>query len=248
MSYIIAFVSFAGLNKEFPVQCFRTDMNLDDKVIVRRADGKLRLATIEKLQYLNWDCNGRIECKREESTLNVDGDIVLPKGCPLIYGVSTADIFVSELKLNGWIPITPGKRMYRTALAYINASSIAYIFVRKNGLDIQILPRQNIIEIKPYSLYEHSFNTGKVVRHSLAHTTFNLFEGILRFSNSFISNEDDLERFFSPQGAADKRTEELKRQANQRKIERDDEIERDDDSVELIGDYPDDMYMGYHMR
>lgn len=67
MSYIIAFVSFSEIEKEYPVQCFRTDLRAGDEVVVRRADGKLRLAFISKRQYLNWDCNGRIECRRKEA-------------------------------------------------------------------------------------------------------------------------------------------------------------------------------------
>lgn len=66
MSYIIAFVSFEDSTKEFPVQCFRTDIKQGDKVIVRRADQKLRPALVKDLKYLNWDCSGRIECKSDE--------------------------------------------------------------------------------------------------------------------------------------------------------------------------------------
>lgn len=220
MSYIIAFVSFSESEKEFPVQCFRTDIKVGDEVVVRRIDGKLRCAKLTHLKYLNWDCNGRIECRKDECTFSADGDIVLPKDCPLVYGISTPDVFVKELKSLGWVPIKSRQRMYRSILANLNRSSISYIFVRKNGIDIQILPRTNNDPIKPYSLYERSFTEGKVVRHSFAHTTFNLLEGILRFSNSFLCNEEDLERYFVPQGESDKRTEELKQQARERKASR----------------------------
>ncbi|MDI5834422.1 hypothetical protein ODY93_22985, partial [Shewanella xiamenensis] len=47
-----------------------------------------------------------------------------------------------------------------------------------------------------------------------------LFEGVLRFSNSFLSNEENMERYFVPQGESDKRTEELKKQAGERKSSR----------------------------
>jgi hypothetical protein len=90
---------------------------------------------------------------------------------------------------------------------------------------------------------------GKLVRHSLAHTSFNLFEGILRFSKSFTNNEADLDRYFAPQGCSDKRTEELKMQAEERDAERKRiKAEQDYYSLEVIGDYPDDMYLGYHMK
>lgn len=220
MSYIIAFVSFSESDKEFPTQCFRTDIKIGDEVVVRRTDGKLKLATIAHLKYLNWDCSGRIECKKDECTCNTDGSIILPKGCPLVYGISTPEVFVKQLKSIGWIPVKSKQRMYRTVLANLNSSSISYIFVRKNGIDIQVLPRTDNNPIKPYSLYERSLTEGKVVRHSFAHTTFNLFEGVLRFSNSFLSNEENMERYFVPQGESDKRTEEQKKQAGERKSSR----------------------------
>lgn len=216
MSYIIAFVAFAESNKEFPVQCFRTDLALNDEVVVRRVDGQLKIATICQLQYLNWDCEGRIECKKVESGIDNDENIILPKGSPLNIGTSTPDSFIKTLRDNGWIPVKSRQRMYRTVLANVNATNIAYIFVRKNGLDIQILPRSGSERIAPNSPYENSLTEGKVVRHSLAHTTFNLFEGVLRFSISFLNNESDLERYFSRQGSSDKRTDELREQSRSR--------------------------------
>ncbi len=217
MSYVIAFVSFEASTKQFPVQCFRTDLKQSDKVVVRRTDGKLRYAVIEYLKYLNWDCNGRIECKIDEIKKYSVDNIVLPKGCPIVCGISTIEILVKELRACGWIPVKSKRRQYRTVLGFANRSKVAYIFVRKNGVDIQMLPRTENKIVKPYSMHEISFTEGKVVQHFLAHTTFNLLDGILRFSKSFIENEIDLERYFIPQGRSDKRTEELKQQAREAK-------------------------------
>ncbi|MBB3231966.1 hypothetical protein [Halomonas stenophila] len=220
MSYIVAFVSFEESTKEFPVQCFRTDVKRRDKVIVRRTDGKLRSAIIQNLKYFNWDCNGRIECKEDEVIYKADGEIVLPKGSPLVFGLATHDIFIKELKLHGWVPVKSRRRQYRAVLGCTNATKVAYIFVRKNGVDIQILARIDHEVIKPYSLHALSFSEGEMVHHFLAHTTFNLFEGMLRFSKSFIENEVNLDRYFIPQGRSDKRTEELKKKARERKSSR----------------------------
>ena len=214
MSYIIAFVSFSESGKGFPVQCFRTDLRVGDEVVVRRTDGKLRIASILQLQYLNWDCNGRIECRREEILVDETGNITLPKGSPLHVGISTQDAFTKYLKASGWVPIKSRHKMYRVVLAYVNDHSVSYIFTRRNGIDIQVIPKVDSRPVKPYSYYESSFSDGKVVRHSLAHTTFNLFEGVLRFANSFQNSEKDLERYFVPQGSTDKRTEELKQKAS----------------------------------
>lgn len=220
MSYIIAFVSYSESGRDFPVQCFRTDLSVGDEVVVRRTDGKLRIAAISQLQYLNWDCNGRIECRREEASLDEAGNINLPKGSPLHVGTSTQVAFTKSLKASGWVPIKSRQKMYRAVLACVNKNSISYIFTRKNGIDIQIIPKVDENPVKPYSYYEGSLGDGRVVRHSLAHTTFNLLEGVLRFANSFQNNEEDLDRYFVPQGSTDKRTEELKQKAKERKASR----------------------------
>lgn len=220
MSYIIAFVSFSESGKEFPVQCFRTDLRVGDAVVVRRTDGKLKIAIISQLQYLNWDCNGRIECRREEASIDEAGNIGLPKGAPLHIGISTQDTLVKSLKASGWIPIKSSQKMYRAVVACVNESHVSYIFTRKNGIDIQVIPKVSESPVKPYSYYDGSLSDGRVVRHSLAHTTFNLLEGVLRFANSFQNNEEDLDRYFVPQGSTDKRTAELKQKVKERKASR----------------------------
>jgi hypothetical protein len=71
MSYIVAFVSFDASEKEFPVQCYRTDIKVGVDVVVRRQDGKLRVARIHRLEYLNWNCYARIECIKSEAKVNL---------------------------------------------------------------------------------------------------------------------------------------------------------------------------------
>lgn len=225
MSYIIAFITFENPTKKFPVQCFRTDIKQGNQVIVRRADGKLKPAIVQDLKFLNWDCNGRIECKLDEVEYSSNGDIILPKGSPLIYGISTPDVFIRELKSHGWVPVKTKRRQYRAALGFVNNYNAAYIFIRRNGIDIQLLPRADSKVLNPYSMHEISFTEGKMVQHFLAHTTFNLFEGILRFSKSLIENEMDLDRYFISQGRSDKRTEELKQQARKKQASRDDMLD-----------------------
>lgn len=213
MSYIIAFVSGITSSKSFPVNCFRIDLKVGDHVIVRLFNRQLIYAEITGLRYLNWDCKGRIECKVSETSIGPEGRVILPPGLPIHVGVATSISLINELRLIGWVPIKKRQKMYSSVLANVNSSSNAYIFIRKNGIDIQVLPSPNPIIPKPYSLYEGSFTQGQVVRHSLPHTTFNLFYGILRFSDSFLNNEKNLDRYFVPQGSTDKRTDELKNKA-----------------------------------
>lgn len=219
MSYIIAFVSYSNFNNnEYPVQCFRTDLVRNDEVIIRRADGKLRTAKVLRLEYLNWDCQSFIQCKRSECYFDSVGNLCLPSRSALIVGIATAENFIKKLQDCGWIPLKSHRNTYRKIFAKTNDSQLAYISIRKNGVDIQLLPiTEAKLPIKPYSLYDSSFSLGRVVRHSLAHTTFNLYEGLLRFSDSFINNEINLDRYFIPQGEKDKRNDVLKEEAALRK-------------------------------
>jgi len=219
MSYIIAFVSYTDFtNKKYPVQCFRTDLKVNDIVLVRRTDGQLRFATVLKLEYLNWDCKGFILCKKSECSIDDHGNLCPPSNSAIIFGVATPEVFTKKLIDSGWILLRPHSATYRKILTKTNGSQIAYIFIRKNGIDLQILPiSEEKLPIKSGSLYRQSLTQGKVVRHTLAHTTFNLYEGVLRFSDSFINNELNLERYFIPQGETDKRTDALKKDARLRK-------------------------------
>lgn len=217
MSYIVAFVRFSAEGREFPVNCFRADMVRGDDVVVRRADGSLRYAVVSHMQYLNWECQASIECKKDEAAIDGEGTIVLPKGSPLKFGMLDSASFCRALKARGWVPVKKTQKMYIEILAFANNSAVAFIFVRKNGIDLQILPKVSNEPIRAYSLSQRSLSEGKVVRHSLSQTTFNLYEGIIRFAESFAQNESDLERYFVPQGSKDRRTEELKRKSEAEK-------------------------------
>ncbi|MGW7233007.1 hypothetical protein ACWGIE_07430 [Pseudomonas fulva] len=220
MSYIVALVKFLDSTKIFPVECFRTDLASNDQVIVRLGSGELRHALVVQKKYLNWDCKGRVECKVSEASESRIGEIILPRGCPVIAGVATPTVFVSAARSMGWIPQKPSQRMYKNVLAKVNEASTAYIFIRRNGIDIKVVGSVADEGLRPYGLCNCSLSEGRVVRHSLAHTTFNLFEGILRFCKSFDGNEADLDRYFVAVGESDKRTEELKAISKARKSQR----------------------------
>lgn len=220
MSYIIAFVKFLDSTKIFPVECFRTDLAPNDQVIVRLGSGELRHALVVQKKYLNWDCKGRVECKASEASESSIGETILPRGCPIISGIATPTAFVSAVRNMGWIPQKASQRMYRNVLARANETRTAYIFVRRNGIDIKVVEGVADELLRPYSLCNCSLSEGRVVRHSLAHTTFNLFEGVLRFCKSFDGNETDLDRYFVAVGDSDKRTEELKAISKARKSQR----------------------------
>lgn len=241
MSYIVAFVSYQGSEKRFPVECFRTDLVVGEDVVVRKSDGKLTIARICEVQYLNWDCKSRIECKLTEAKVTDGYRITLPSGSPLVRGVSTFEEFMAQLRTMGWLRLKPGRNTYRAVYAHMNQSDIGYILTRKNGIDIQIVPIKDNRPIQQGSVYGRSLGEGRVVRHALAHTTFNLFKGVLRFARSFMNNETDLDRYFVSQGSSDKRTPELREQSRRHRISFGSYDPYDNENV-----YPEDMPFGYH--
>ncbi|MBB3048974.1 hypothetical protein FHR99_003248 [Litorivivens lipolytica] len=197
---------------------------------------------------MNWDCKARIECLLEEASQNAVGQYIVPDGAPTTYGLSSPEAFSKELRAHGWVPMKTKRRQYRAVFGKANQSRVAYIFIRKNGIDIEMIRSNDIEELKPYSFHQRSSDIEKAVAHYLAHTTFNLFEGLLRFSESFINNESDLDRYFEAQGSKDKRNEMLRRQGQVRDAERRRlKAERDYYDPDDHGDYPEDMYLGYHI-
>lgn len=233
MSYIIAFVKFSKLGNTYPVECLRTDIKVGDTVLVHMPNRRLTPATVEQLQYLSWKCKGQIKGKTSEAVKSDDGDWMLGN-VPTVVGLATNEVFVAELKRMGWISLKRG-HVHMAALTNSNQTASANILVRRNGIDLQILPAKRVALPRPFNLAQESITEGRVVRHYFAHTTFNLYEGILKFAISFMSNERSYDRFFKSVGSSDRRTEELRQEAERRKRVK---AEREPDA---LSDYYDEM-------
>lgn len=210
LSYIVAFVDLDEHTKPIPVECYRTDLIVGDQVVVSVDDGSLRRAIVVELQNLNWSCRHRIECKASEATETSKGQILLPGESPVRVGICTEESFISAAQAIGCIPVKPSHRTYRLILLAENAKIRARIFLRKNGIDLQLVDKDPNGLPEPYSIVNSSLSEGQSVRHYYSHTKFNLFEGILRFCRSVMNDEPDLSRYFIAVGSNDKRPEEFK--------------------------------------
>lgn len=202
VSYIVAHVKFATHGLAYAVECFRNDLVVDDEVIIRFPRRPLVVGRIVELSYLNWACSGKIICKSSETSISPQGRWISPKEIGTC-GLVTSEAFVKDLVANGWVHFKPG-RGYRFALTYENASCSANILIRKNGIDLQILQPRKIPVIKHFAFSQDSSNDGRFVRHHFAYTRFNLYEGIQRFANSFMADENNLDRFFTSVGTSDR--------------------------------------------
>ena len=208
MSYIIAYVKFPETSIDYPVECYRTDLKPEDSVLVSLADGRIKQAVVTKLSYLNWECKSKIECKESEAIRTSEGLLQLPIGSPICNGLATPSAVATALISRGWTPLETFS-YYNFVLTYSNENQTANIFFRKNGVDLQIISSIPEIKLKPHTRLPDELAHGRIVRHYLSQTSFNLFEGVLRFSGSFVSNEGNYDRFFVAVGSKDKRTSDL---------------------------------------
>jgi hypothetical protein len=207
MSYIVAFVRLPGTSKEYPVRCFRTDIKPEDAVIVELFGDRFEIGRVSAVKYLDWDCKARLVCKVGEGEITSRGVQFAP-GTPRSVGIVSGEMLIARLRERGWTPYH-SLVTYRMVLAFNNEFQTARILVRRHGVDFQVL---SDLQALPPALSKASIATteGRFVRHYLAHTTFNLYEGAIRFAEAFERNEGNYDRFFVSVGESDRRTVEQK--------------------------------------
>ncbi|TBV69768.1 hypothetical protein [Pseudoxanthomonas winnipegensis] len=210
MSYIIAFVELPGTDGDYPVECYRTDLRPNDEVIISLPKRGYRFAKVIKTSFLNWDCKGRVECLKSEAVRDADGSLIPPIDAPRILGLCSIDTTVTHLRMHGWTPVRTHSTQYRIGVTHSNDTQTAYILFRMNGVDINLFKGKEEPRPAPFSKVSSSPEGGRTVRHFLSQTTFNLFEGIARFSQSFLANTNDYDRFFQPVGSTDRATAEVR--------------------------------------
>lgn len=201
-------MKFPGAKKDYPTNCFRVDIKTEDTVLVRRRDGVIRPATVTRVEYLDWDCGAALLCKTSEAERTSEG-LKPPLGSPNVLGLTTLEAFRNHLVQRGWIPLKTTNNVHRVVLTHSNQEEIANIYLRRRGIDLQIIPEIYTSAPKPFSYNKYSISDGIIVRHFLAKTTFNLYEGVARFAESFEKSEGGYERFFNPVGSRDRRTADL---------------------------------------
>lgn len=190
MSYLVAYVKFVGAKKDYPTNCLRVNIKAVDTVLVRRRDGVLRPATVTRVEYLDWDCGAVILCKASEAERKA------PFGAPNVLGLTTLEALQNHLAQRGWISLKTTNNIRQLVLTRSNQEEIANIYLRRRGVDLQVIPEIYDSAPKPFSYSEHSISEGRMVRHFLAKTSFNLYEGVARFAESFENCERNYERFF----------------------------------------------------
>ncbi len=220
MSYIVAFVRLPGTSKEYPVRCFRTDIKPEDAVIVELFGDRFEIGKVSTVKYLDWDCEARVVCKVGEGEITSRGVQFAP-GTPSSVGIVSGEMLIARLRERGWTPYHSLVTTYRMVLAFNNEIQTARILVRRHGVDFQLLPD---LQALPPALSQASVARaeGRFVQHFLAHTTFNLYEGVIRFAEAFERNQGNYDRFFVSVGERDRRTVEQKAAAKAKRARRED--------------------------
>lgn len=207
MTYIVAYVRFPGSKIDYNVNCLRADILIGDKVLVRLRDGRLRPGAVTRIVYQDWDCGGHVECTRAEAVSTPAG-MVPPSRSPRVVGLVNTLTMAHYLKSVGWSPLKSSSHTYRVIYAFVNGRDRANIWLRRRGVDLQVIEDYTNLP-KAHGFPEVGINDGRTVRHALAKTTFNLYEGVARFAEAFAADTRDYDRFFRKVGSRKRQTVEL---------------------------------------
>lgn len=192
MSYIVAFVRFAPKEDLYPVNCWRSDVKEGDVVVVRmktRGD-TLKHAEVAYLAYLNWDCSNAIECMAREAEFTPHG--IFPPNPPRIHqGINRPVDVWNAIREFGWRLHRTRSRTYEFACSACNASSVCYLFFRKNGVDIQIMDLASVPG-KGDDVLSFSPTVGNVDRADCRGTDANFYVYICELAIAFSENRDCL--------------------------------------------------------
>jgi len=204
MSYIVAYVKFPSSKIDYNVNCFRTDIVIGNKVLVRLRNGRLRPGTVTRIVYHDWDCGGQIECTRAEAVATPTG-MVPPPGSTRVVGLVNNETMAHHLRTVGWRPLKPSSLTYRVIYFFMNGRDRANIWLRRRGVDLQVIDGYTDLP-KPYGFPDVGINDGRTVRHALAQTTFNLYEGVARFAEAFAADTRNYDHFFKQVGSRKRQT------------------------------------------
>lgn len=190
MSYIVAFVHFPESKDLYPVSCWRSDIKEGDAVVVRmesRGDA-LKRADVAYLAYYNWNCANWIECLWSEAKLTRDG-IILPNPPRRHNGVNRPVDVWNVIKEYGWRLHRVRSRTYKFACSARNATSVCYLFFRKNGVDIQVID----LAAAPATdddVLGFASTVGDVNRADCRNTDTNFYVYICELAKAFSDNRD----------------------------------------------------------
>lgn len=209
MSYINAFVTLDRWEREYPVNCLRTDVQVGDLVVITGPNNQARIGRVNRLEFHNWNCRWAVRCLASEADrsggrVSIDQSVPIKKGPAEIFDVPR------HLAATGWRRRTLASSQFKVGYSLANASHLCHILVRTNGFDVAFAEgglSQEEMQ-KPLSVSDGSSH----VRHSLNESGINLIAHMIDFADAFRADEADLARFLVRIGSSVKKKPQIERE------------------------------------
>jgi hypothetical protein len=218
MSYIVAFVRLSLRGEAYRFNCFRDDVGAEDEVLVRLGNGTYRPGTVEKIQYLDWKCDGAVVCKMTEAVKKGSG-FIPGQGVSPFRGLTNNRAMIQHLRSRGWVSLGHGAN-FKALCGYYNGRDTAHIWFTNRSIRLEILDCAE--PVPPEGTFAAATpRSNRQVMHRFSRTTFNLYEGIARFAATFEANTCDYDRFFKPVGSRSRQPVDVERARGLVRQERD---------------------------
>lgn len=164
------------------MNCHRADLVRDDIVVVQMAEGqRLKVAVVDRIDFLNWNCTNTIICLRSEYVKAEDGSFTIIPDTNRDRGVETLNDLYTFLIKSGWGSFKPTSKAWKRIFAKsFNADSAAIIF-RLNGIDFQIFSSSVIPGISGEWM-SYSTQESEPIRNWYYHSEHDLFDHTRNFA------------------------------------------------------------------
>lgn len=208
MSYRVAFVSFRGSEKLYPVNCHRGDIRAGDEVYVSMPERQVhKKAVVHAVEYLNWDCKNSIYCLVEElKRREIWGDAIERRKSEVRF--DTTKELIRFLLDAGWTEIEQSSD--RAPLYYWrdNQKQTSRLRFHGLGIDIQVFDSFAWMDESHAGRVVPGFHDGRRARHRYYHSGICIFEFVADFSDAFSRNVEDYTLYLTPIGRdGDKRSD-----------------------------------------
>lgn len=218
MSYIIAFVSLSLRGAAYRFNCFRDDVQAGEEVLVRLSNGAYRPGIVVSTEYLDWKCEGAVVCKMSEAVKGAGGFVPGPSANPH-RGLTSNAAMIQHLLQSGWVSLGHGKNI-KALCGFHNGSERAHIWFTNRSVRFEILDEPDPLPA-PGSFVRPKPESSRQVMHHFSKTTFNLYEGVARFAESFQKDDGGYDRFFKSVGSKSRQPPEMERDRRTQMRERD---------------------------
>lgn len=144
MTYRVAHVRFSKSGQAYPVNCHRKDILKGDIVVIEMVKKQaLKVAEVDRIEFLNWKCSNNLICKRSEFHKK-NGRVIVKRDPPKGDSIETFSDLFGALKSLRWTRLIPESKLWNAAFAKSSPHLSGLVLFRKNGIDFQIFDSPEI--------------------------------------------------------------------------------------------------------